>query len=178
VTSVLSTAALLPAYARHDVTLVSGDGAWLTDSRRQAVPRSARGIAVVSLGHCHPAPLAAAHGQLDALWHTSNLYSSEPMLRLAELLSARFGGARAFFCNSGAEAIEAALKWARRATGEAVVVALENSFHGRTHGALAATGQAGQAGAVRAAGARGAVCTAERRRLARGGGRAPTPARS
>ena len=63
------------------------------------------------------------------------------MLRLAELLSDRFGGARAFFCNSGAEAIEAALKWARKATGKPVVVALEGSFHGRTHGALAATGQ-------------------------------------
>jgi acetylornithine aminotransferase len=63
------------------------------------------------------------------------------MLRLAELLSDRFGGARAFFCNSGAEANEAALKWARKVTGRPVVVALENSFHGRTHGALAVTGQ-------------------------------------
>ena len=66
------------------------------------------------------------------------------MLRLAELLSARFGGARSFFCNSGAEAIEAALKWARKATGKPVVVALEGSFHGRTHGALAVTGQPGK----------------------------------
>ena len=63
------------------------------------------------------------------------------MLQLAGLLSDRFGGARAFFCNSGTEAIEAALKWARKATGKPVVVALENSFHGRTHGALAVTGQ-------------------------------------
>ena len=99
------------------------------------------GIAVVSLGHCHPAPLAAAQHQLDTLWHTSNLYSTEPMLQLAGRLSERFGGARAFFCNSGTEAIEAALKWARKVTGKPVVVALENSFHGRTHGALAVTGQ-------------------------------------
>jgi acetylornithine aminotransferase len=63
------------------------------------------------------------------------------MLRLSELLSARFGGARAFFCNSGTEAIEAALKWAQKATGNPVVVALDGSFHGRTHGALAVTGQ-------------------------------------
>ena len=140
----LTTAALLPAYARHDVTLVSGDGVWLTDADGKRYLDLLAGIAVVSLGHCHPAPLAAAHSQLDALWHTSNLYSTEPMLRLAELLSARFGGARAFFCNSGAEAIEAALKWARTATGKPVVVALENSFHGRTHGALAATGQPGK----------------------------------
>jgi acetylornithine aminotransferase len=137
----LSTSALLPAYARHDLTLVSGDGAWVTDADGKRYLDLLAGIAVVSLGHCHPAPRDAAKGQLDALWHTSNLYSTEPMLRVAELLSARFGGARAFFCNSGTEAIEAALKWARKATAKPVVVGLEGSFHGRTHGALAATGQ-------------------------------------
>jgi acetylornithine/succinyldiaminopimelate/putrescine aminotransferase len=63
------------------------------------------------------------------------------MPRLADLLSTRFGGARAFFCNSGTEAVEAALKWARKVTRKPVVVSLENSFHGRTHGALAVTGQ-------------------------------------
>ena len=135
------SAPLLPAYARHDVTFVSGDGVWLTDAGGKRYLDLLAGIAVVSLGHCHPAPLAAAHRQLDALWHTSNLYSTEPMLRLADLLSGRFGGARAFFCNSGAEAVEAALKWARKATGRPAVVALEGSFHGRTHGALAVTGQ-------------------------------------
>ena len=143
-TSLLSTATLLPTYARHDITFVSGEGVWLTDADGKRYLDLLAGIAVVSLGHCHPAPLAAAHRQLDALWHTSNLYSTEPMLRLAELLSDHFGGARAFFCNSGAEAIEAALKWARKATGKPVVVALEGSFHGRTHGALAATGQLGK----------------------------------
>ena len=143
-TSLRTTAQLLPTYARHDVTFVSGDGVWLTDADGKRYLDLLAGIAVVSLGHCHPAPLAAAHRQLDAVWHTSNLYSTEPMLRLAELLSGRFGGARAFFCNSGAEAIEAALKWARKATGKPVVVALEGSFHGRTHGALAATGQPGK----------------------------------
>ena len=132
---------LLPAYARHDVTFVSGEGSWLTDLDGKRYLDLLAGIAVVSLGHCHPAPLGAAQRQLDALWHTSNLYSTQPMLRLAEQLSARFGGARAFFCNSGTEAIEASLKWARKATGRPVVVALEGSFHGRTHGALAATGQ-------------------------------------
>lgn len=99
------------------------------------------GIAVVSLGHCHPAPLAAAREQLERLWHASNLYRSEPAEELAERLSDRVGGAQAFFCNSGAEAIEAALKYARRATGKSGVVALEGSFHGRTLGALSATGQ-------------------------------------
>ena len=123
------------------MTFASGDGVWLTDVEGRRYLDLLGGIAVVSLGHCHPAPLAAAQHQLDALWHTSNLYSTEPMLQLAGLLSDRFGGARAFFCNSGTEAIEAALKWARKATGKPVVVALENSFHGRTHGALAVTGQ-------------------------------------
>ena len=81
------------------------------------------------------------------------------MLRLAELLSDRFGGARAFFCNSGAEAIEAALKWARKATGKPVVVALEGSFHGRTHGALAATGQPGKRAPFEPLAPRGALRT-------------------
>ncbi len=99
------------------------------------------GLAVVSLGHCHPAPLAAAREQLERLWHVSNLYRSEPAEELAERLSDRFGGAQTFFCNSGAEAIEAALKYARKATGKPGVVALEGSFHGRTLGALSATGQ-------------------------------------
>jgi predicted acetylornithine/succinylornithine family transaminase len=99
------------------------------------------GIAVAGLGHRHPAVTAAAHAQLDELWHASNLYWTEPMLRLAGLLSERFGGAQAFFCNSGAEANEAALKVARKATGRARVVALEGGFHGRTLGALSATGQ-------------------------------------
>ena len=133
-----------PTYARADVTFVSGEGAWLVDADGKRYLDLLGGIAVVGLGHCHPAPLAAAHAQLDSLWHTSNLYSTEPMTRLAGLLSDRFGGARAFFCNSGAEAIEAALKWARKATGKPEVVALEGSFHGRTHGALAVTGQPGK----------------------------------
>ena len=140
----LTSSSLLPAYARADVTFVSGEGAWLVDADGKRYLDLLGGIAVVGLGHCHPAPLAAAHEQLDALWHTSNLYSTEPMTRLAGLLSERFGGARAFFCNSGAEAVEAALKWARKATGKPEVVALEGSFHGRTHGALAVTGQPGK----------------------------------
>ena len=140
----LTSSSLLPAYARADVTFVSGEGAWLVDADGKRYLDLLGGIAVVGLGHCHPAPLAAAHEQLDALWHTSNLYSTEPMTRLAGLLSERLGGARAFFCNSGAEAVEAALKWARKATGKPEVVALEGSFHGRTHGALAVTGQPGK----------------------------------
>ena len=132
---------LLPAYARADLTVVRGEGCRVWDAEGREYLDFGGGIAVVSLGHCHPAPLAAAQAQLERLWHTSNLYRTEPPERLASQLSARFGGAQAFFCNSGAEAVEAALKYARKATGKAGVVALEGGFHGRTSGALSATGQ-------------------------------------
>jgi acetylornithine/N-succinyldiaminopimelate aminotransferase len=140
-TTVAEQQLLLPTYVRQDVTFVGGDGAWLVDDGGERYLDLVAGIAVVGLGHCHPAPLRAAEEQLGRLWHTSNLYWTEPMQALAGRLSDRFGGARAFFCNSGAEAIEAALKWARRATGKPGVVALESSFHGRTLGALSVTGQ-------------------------------------
>jgi acetylornithine/N-succinyldiaminopimelate aminotransferase len=139
--STVLQAPLLETYARTNVTFVRGDGAWLEDDGGRRYLDLVGGIAVVGLGHRHPAPLAAAHAQLDKLWHVSNLYWTEPMTRLAELLSARFGGASAFFCNSGAEAIESAIKYARKATGKTGIVALENSFHGRTLGALSVTGQ-------------------------------------
>ena len=140
-TATVTGAAVLPTYLRQDATFVSGEGAWLVDNEGRRYLDFVAGIAVVGLGHLHPAPLVAAQGQLNRLWHASNLYWTEPMAELAERLSDRFGGAQAFFCNSGAEAIEAALKYARKATGKPGVVALEGSFHGRTFGALAATGQ-------------------------------------
>ncbi len=133
--------AVLPTYARAEITVVRGDGCRVWDDRGREYLDFGAGIAVVGLGHCAPAPLAAAHEQLDRLWHASNLYWTEPMLRLAALLAQRFEGGRAFFCNSGAEAIEAALKIARKATGRTRIVALEGGFHGRTLGALSATGQ-------------------------------------
>jgi acetylornithine/N-succinyldiaminopimelate aminotransferase len=139
--SAVAAGSLLPTYARQDVLLVSGDGAWVTDAEGKRYLDFVAGIAVVGLGHRHPAPLTAAQAQLDLLWHVSNLYWTEPMAELADRLSARFGGAQSFFCNSGAEAIEAALKYARKSTGKPGVVALEGSFHGRTFGALAVTGQ-------------------------------------
>jgi acetylornithine/N-succinyldiaminopimelate aminotransferase len=132
---------LLPTYARADLALVSGHGCRVWDADGREYLDFGGGIAVVALGHCHPAPLAAAQAQLERLWHASNLYRTEPAEELAVLLSERFGGARTFFCNSGAETIEAALKYARKATGKSGVVALEGSFHGRTLGALSATGQ-------------------------------------
>jgi len=135
---------VLPVYARQDLTFVRGEGATLVDADGRAYVDFLAGIAVGGLGHCHPAPLAAAQAQLERLWHVSNLYWSEPMIALAERLSDRFGGARAFFCNSGAEAVEAGLKYARKATGKPGVVSLTGSFHGRTLGALSVTGQSGK----------------------------------
>ena len=134
-------APLLPTYARAGVTFVRGEGCRIWDDTGRSYLDFVAGVAVVSLGHRHPAPLAAAHEQLDRLWHASNLYYTEPMARLASLLAERVGGAQAFFCNSGAESIEAALKYARKATGKPGFVALEGSFHGRTFGALSVTGQ-------------------------------------
>jgi len=132
---------LLPTYARADLTIVRGDGCRVWDADGHEYLDFGGGIAVVSLGHCHPAPLAAAKAQLERLWHVSNLYRTEPAEELAAALSARLGGAQTFFCNSGAEAVEAALKYARKATGKPGVVALEGGFHGRTLGALSVTGQ-------------------------------------
>ncbi len=142
--STVAHSPVLPVYARQDLTFVSGEGTTLYDADGRAYLDFLGGIAVVGLGHCHPAPLAAAHVQLDRLWHVSNLYWTEPMVELAQRLSARAGGARAFFCNSGAEAVEAGLKYARKATGKPGVVALSGSFHGRTMGALSVTGQPGK----------------------------------
>ena len=135
---------VLPTYARADVTIVRGDGCTVWDDAGRPYLDFVAGIAVIGLGHCAPGPLAAAKAQLDRLWHASNLYWTEPMLRLATLLGQRYEGGSAFFCNSGAEANEAALKIARKATGRSRIVALEGGFHGRTLGALSATGQPGK----------------------------------
>jgi acetylornithine aminotransferase len=145
---------LLPTYPVPRVAFVEGDGVHLTDADGTTYLDFAAGIAVVGLGHRHPAPLAAAHAQLDKLWHVSNLFATDPARVLAAVLSERFGGAQAFFCNSGTEAVEAALKYARKATGKRGVIALEQSFHGRTLGALGVTGQPAKRGSFVEAGAR------------------------
>jgi acetylornithine aminotransferase len=139
--STVTQSALLPTYPPTRVTFVEGHGTTIVDDSGREYLDFAAGIAVVGLGHTHPAPLAAAHAQLDKLWHASNLYGTEPVRELAAILSERFGGAQAFFCNSGTEANEAALKYARKATGKTGVIALEQSFHGRTTGSLSVTGQ-------------------------------------
>ncbi|MFC3965813.1 acetylornithine transaminase [Nocardia jiangsuensis] len=133
-------AALMNNYGTPEIALVRGAGAVVYDADGKRYLDFLGGIAVNSLGHAHPAILAAVTQQLGTLGHVSNLYVSEPVIELAERLLAQFGEGRAFFCNSGAEANEAAFKIARL-TGRPNIVACEEAFHGRTMGALALTGQ-------------------------------------
>ncbi|GAB0101554.1 acetylornithine transaminase [Nocardia sp. JMUB6875] len=134
--------ALMNNYGTPKVALVRGAGAVVYDADGKRYLDFLGGIAVNSLGHAHPAILAAVTQQLGTLGHVSNLYASEPVIELAERLLAHFGDGhgKAFFCNSGTEANEAAFKMARL-TGKTKIVACEEAFHGRTMGALALTGQ-------------------------------------
>ncbi len=124
--------------------LVRGDGCYVWDADGNRYLDFLAGIAVNSLGHAHPVLVKAVSDQVATLAHVSNLFSSLPPLDLAERLK-RITGAgeqgRVFFCNSGAEAIEAAIKLARRNKQHGVIIALENSFHGRTTGSVALTGK-------------------------------------
>jgi acetylornithine aminotransferase len=130
-------------YGTPPLALVRGKGVevWDADGRRYLDLLA--GIAVNSLGHAHPAVVEAVSTQVATLGHVSNLYLAEPGIELAERLVDLLGvsgNARALFCNSGAEALEAAFKISRR-TGRTKLVAARNAFHGRTMGALALTGQ-------------------------------------
>jgi acetylornithine aminotransferase len=137
----------LSNYYPARLTLVRGEGCRVFDDAGREYVDLLCGIAVNSLGHCHPAVVEAIREQSATLMHTSNLYQHPVGVELAERLVEHFPGGRVFFCNSGAEANEAALKLARRyahdtrGEGHHVVVSALNSFHGRTTGALAATGQ-------------------------------------
>ena len=145
-------AAMMRNYPPRPLTLVRGEGCWVWDDAGNRYLDLVAGIAVVTLGHGHPAPARALAEQAAVLGHVSNLFWSEPGVALAERLCALSGLDRAFFCNSGAEANEAAIKLGRRhgravgGDGKHVIVSLEGAFHGRTLGALAATwGEAKQA---------------------------------
>jgi acetylornithine aminotransferase len=135
---------LMATYARPPLALVRGEGSTVYDADGRAYLDLIAGIAVCLLGHGHPKVVEAVTGQLSTLGHTSNLYATEPAVALAEKLLGLLGpageGGRIFFCNSGTEANEAAIKIARR-TGRTEIIAAEGSFHGRTMGALSITGQ-------------------------------------
>ncbi|MDD4093948.1 MAG: acetylornithine transaminase [Methanothrix sp.] len=131
--------AIFQTYGRQDVLLVRGSKARVWDSDGKEYLDFVAGIAVNNVGHCHPAVVEAVQSQVQRLIHTSNLYYTENQVLLAEELKGLTGMDRAYFCNSGAESVEAAIKLVRRATGKSKIVAAERAFHGRTLGALCAT---------------------------------------
>ena len=132
---------LTPNYARFPVEFARGEGTRLWDSDGVEYLDFLTGISVSSVGHCHPAVVAAIREQAGRLLHVGNLYYTEPMSRLARRLAESSLGGKVFFTNSGAEAVEAALKCARKARQGGTIVSLHGAFHGRTYGALSATPQ-------------------------------------
>ncbi|GAB2719659.1 acetylornithine transaminase [Paenibacillus thermoaerophilus] len=139
--------ALFPNYARFPLTLVKGQGGKVWDDQGNEYLDFVNGIAVTNLGHCHPGVSEKLKAQIDTLWHVGNLYHIPNQEKLAKLLTRESGLDAAFFCNSGAEANEAAIKLARRyhakVAGQARpdIITFHQSFHGRTLATLTATGQ-------------------------------------
>jgi acetylornithine/N-succinyldiaminopimelate aminotransferase len=137
----------MPTYARVDVAFEKGEGAYLFDQNGRRYLDFGAGIAVVSLGHCHPRIVEALREQAGKIWHTSNLYRILGQERLAQRLVDHSFADSVFFCNSGAEAIECGLKMLRKYHDETGnpqryrVVACTNAFHGRTLATIAAAGQ-------------------------------------
>src|SRR5574337_1285444 len=138
---------LANTYARFTVALVKGSGGRVWDAEGKTYLDFAGGIAVDVLGHCHPKVVEAIRAQADTLLHVSNLYHIEPQIRLARALCVHSFGGKVFFCNSGAEANEAAIKLARRyakarwSSDRYEIVCMRDSFHGRTMATVTATGQ-------------------------------------
>ncbi len=136
-----------PTYGRYPIALVRGEGCRVWDADGKEYLDFVSGLAVCNLGHCHPEVVAALREQAGKLIHVSNLYHIEPQIALAKKLSALSFGEKTFFCNSGTEAVEAALKLARKysykkyGAGRHEVLTFDMSFHGRTMASLTATGQ-------------------------------------
>jgi len=132
---------MMDTYRRWPLAVDSASGCYVYDGSGTEFLDLVGGLAVASVGHSHPRVVDAIATQAARLMHVSNLYETRPQRDLAARLAALTGGMRSFFCNSGAEAIECALKLARKRTGRSRIVAAEGGFHGRTFGALSATGQ-------------------------------------
>ncbi|HEY0316833.1 MAG TPA: acetylornithine/succinylornithine family transaminase [Solirubrobacterales bacterium] len=135
---------LMRTYRRAAVDFVRGEGALLWDAEGKEYLDFLTGISVCSVGHCHPAVVEAIRDQAGRLIHASNLFYTEPMARLAQRLSESSLGGRVFLANSGTEAVECAIKVARkhahaRGVAEPEIVSFEGDFHGRSYGALSAT---------------------------------------
>ncbi|SFF46059.1 acetylornithine aminotransferase [Paenibacillus algorifonticola] len=146
-TSAVTANSLLPTYARYPIALVKGEGSWLWDDQGKRYLDFMSGIAVTNLGHAPRKIKEALVKQLDELWHVSNLFHIPNQEEAARLLTDNSSGDAVFFCNSGAEANEAAIKLARKyqqkikGNGRYEIITFENSFHGRTLATLTATGQ-------------------------------------
>ena len=132
---------VIPTYVRNPVEFVRGAGCKVWDDDGNEYLDFLAGISVLNVGHCHPRVVEAVREQVARLTHVSNLYYTAPAMRLAARLSESSLGGKVFLTNSGAEAIEAALKLVRRARPGGNIVVLEEAFHGRTYGALSATPQ-------------------------------------
>ena len=142
----LNDECIINTYGTRRLALVRGEGARVWDADGREYLDFMGGIAVAALGHCHPAVTQAITEQARTLVHVSNLYYIEPQVRLAQLLCENTFADRWFFCNSGAEANEAAFKiarryWSQKGTPKPVIVTAHHSFHGRTLAAVTATGQ-------------------------------------
>ncbi len=132
---------VMQTYGRQPLALKEGKGAVVWDVEGNPYIDCVAGIAVNNVGHAHPHVAEAISKQAHKLIHTSNLYYTEEQVRLAKLLVEISPHQKAFFCNSGAEANEGAIKLARKYTGKGEIIAMENSFHGRTITTITATGQ-------------------------------------
>jgi acetylornithine/N-succinyldiaminopimelate aminotransferase len=137
--------ALMNTYGRQPITFVSGQGVWLTDTEGKRYLDAVSGVGVVALGHCHAAVTDTISHQAATLMHTSNLYRIDAQEKLGEKLCAVAQMEKAFFCNSGAEANEAAIKLARlygdkKGIESPAIIVMEQSFHGRTLATLSASG--------------------------------------
>lgn len=137
---------IIETSVRQPLEIVSGEGSTVYDADGNAYLDLVAGLAVCSVGHCHPRVVDAIAEQSKRLLHASNLYATQPQQALAARLAELTGGMQSFFCNSGAEAVEAAIKLARKWGGPRRhrIVAADGAFHGRTFGALSATGQPGK----------------------------------
>ena len=134
-------------YGRYPIALVRGKGTKVWDKAGKQYLDFVSGLAVDNLGHCHPAVVSAIQNQAEKLLHVSNLYHIEPQSQLAEQLTSLCFAQKFFFCNSGTEAIESAIKLVRKFsfdqghTNRTEIITMHNSFHGRSMGALSATAQ-------------------------------------
>ena len=136
---------LMNTYSRLPVTFARGEGAWLWDDQGNKYLDALADIAVCGIGHCHPKLVKAISEQAGTLIHTSNLYHIDKQEKLAKKLAILSGLNKSFFCNSGAEANETAIKLARlyghnKGIDQPTIIVMENSFHGRTMATLTATG--------------------------------------